>query len=191
MKPQPSPCPHPSSCLIPFPVLSPPPTSLPAHSLTPSLQHSCCLARSIYSGIFRVITIKLLKGDNPAKEARLTSSPLLSLAWCSPAPPFPEASCSHPASKTLFFLLPHLVPGREKGRGQDGQTASPGLVLPRALAASPAVLEPPVSLSLWGIVLRDKEKAHCRIRVCILVLQFSGCVWLSYSNLSQAQFPYL
>lgn len=57
-----------------------------------SPQHSCCLAHSIYSGIFRVITIKLLKGDNPAEEARLTVSPILSLAWCSPNPP--EASCS-------------------------------------------------------------------------------------------------
>lgn len=59
-----------------FPVSS----SLHAHSLAPSPQHSCCLAHSIYSGIFRVITIKLLKGDNPAEEAGLTLSPILSLA---------------------------------------------------------------------------------------------------------------
>lgn len=36
-----------------------------------------------------VITIKVLKGDNPSEEARLTPSSLLSLAWCNPAPPFP------------------------------------------------------------------------------------------------------
>lgn len=36
-----------------------------------------------------VITIKVLKGDNPAEEARLTPSPLMSLAWGNPAPPFP------------------------------------------------------------------------------------------------------
>lgn len=60
---------------------------LPARPFSPpSPQHSCCLAYSIYSGIFRVITIKLLKGDNPPEEARLAPSPILSLAWCSPAP---------------------------------------------------------------------------------------------------------
>lgn len=91
-------CPPPSlfflSDSLSFPVSSS--HLLPARPFSsPSPQHSCCLAYSIYSGIFRVITIKLLKGDNPPEEARLTSSPILSLAWCSPAPRFPEPSCSH------------------------------------------------------------------------------------------------
>lgn len=76
-------------------LLSALPSYSPILSFPPPARHSCCLAHSIYSGVFRVITIKLLKGDNPAKEASLIPSPLLSLVWCSPAPPSPEASCFH------------------------------------------------------------------------------------------------
>lgn len=83
---QPSPCHH-SSCLIPFPFLSPPPTSsLLSHSLIPPPPNTAAVWLPLY---IAVITIKVLKGDNPAEEARLTPSPLLSLAWCNPAPPFP------------------------------------------------------------------------------------------------------
>lgn len=121
------PCCYPSSCLIPFPFLSLPPTSSlcvpsypPILSFPPPLGRSCCLAHSIYSGICRVITIKLLKGDNPAKEASLTPSPLLSLVWCSPAPPFPEASCSHPTPhfhSLSIWLCPCWPRGKENGSG--------------------------------------------------------------------------